>query len=69
MKYTFEQEPLTAETLDKELGLPVGSIKLTITPDAEVLVETKVDLTLTQQDKIKAALAKRNLPRGKKSVI
>lgn len=70
MKYTFEQEPLTCITLENELGLNRGDIaSLTVYPERAVEVETKVDLTTTAQANLKAALAKKNLPRGKKSVI
>ncbi len=69
MKYTFEQEPLTCVSLETELGLKRGDVKELIThPSGAVEVETAVDLTATQHDAVKATLAKRNLPRGKKPI-
>lgn len=66
-KYLYEETELTCVSLEKELGLNRGDIvQLTIYPEGAVEVETKIDLTTTNQDKMKAVLLKRNLPRGKK---
>lgn len=66
MKYLYEQDELTCVTLEKELGLNRGDIKeLTLYSEGAVVVEA-IDLTTTQQAQLKAALTKRNLPRGKK---
>ena len=81
MEYLFELEPLTAEKLEQAAGLKLGSIELTTTPEGAVTVRTvelvttpegivskdsKVALTTDQKDKIKAELAKRGLPKGKR---
>lgn len=67
--YTFEQEPLTCDTLEDELGVRRGSIQsLTISPEGAVEVETKEAWTTDGQKLIKAALVKRFFPRGKKPV-
>ena len=68
MKYLFEQGELTCVALEAELGLKRGDIKsLTVYPGGAVEVETLNVLTTSQQDGMKQSLAKRNLPRGKKS--
>ena len=70
VKYLYEEAELTCVSLEKELGLKRGDIvELTIYPEGAVEVETKIDLTITVQDKMKASLLKRNLPRGKKPVL
>jgi len=67
MRYLFEQEELNCVSLEKELGLNRGDIAgITIYPEGAVEVETSFDLPATAQDKLKAALERRNLPRGKK---
>ena len=70
MEYLFELETeLTCVSLEKEAGLAEGDIaRLTIYPEGAVKIETKTALPVATQDKLKASLAKRNLPRGKKPV-
>lgn len=66
-RYVYEVEELTCVSLEKELGLKRGDInELTIYPEGAVEIETAIELNTTQQDELKAALAKRNLPRGKR---
>ena len=67
MKYLFETEELSCVALEMELGLKRGDVaSLTIYPSGAVEVETAFDLPAAAQDNLKAALEKRNLPRGKK---
>ena len=66
MLYLVETEPLTCVELEKQLGLKRGDIKeITIHPEGAVEIEA-IDLTSTQQGKMKAILRLYNLPRGKK---
>ena len=66
MKYLYEQDDLNPVTLEKELGLTRGDIVEIITyPDGAVEVETKDVLPVAIQDKVRAALVRRGLPRGK----
>ena len=67
MRYVFEKEDLTCVSLEKELGLKRGDIKeISVFSEGAVVIETAFDLTITAQDKLKTALAKRNLPQGRK---
>jgi len=66
-KYLFEQTKLTCVDLEKELGLARGDIaSMTIYPEGAVEIETKLDLSSSQMQKVKAKLALYFLPKGKK---
>ncbi len=67
MQYLFEQAGLTCAAIETELGLERGDIvSLTVYPEGAVEVETRIDLTVAQQNVLKTALSIRNLPRGKR---
>ena len=65
--YTFEQKPLTCETLEEELGVPRTSItSITVYPSGAVEVETALAWADNGQKLIRDALVKRGLTNGRR---
>ena len=66
-KYLFEEAELTCVALEAELGLSRGAVReITVHPSGAVEVEMASALSAAAQTALKAALAKRGLPRGTK---
>ena len=64
----FEQETLNPVSLEQELGLNRGDIlSITVYPDGAVEVDTQDTPSEILKTKIREALSKRGLPKGKKA--
>lgn len=66
MKYLFEATELTCVELEKQLGLKRGDIKEIIIYSKGAVEVEAIELSSSDQKKLKDILRLRNLPRGKK---